>query len=253
VTVHLVGAGPGDPGLLTVRAAELIARADVILYDRLIPERALDGARADAVLIYVGKEGGGPQMPQEEINRLIVEHGRAGREVVRLKGGDPFVFGRGGEEALVCFEAGIPFTVVPGITAGVAAPAYAGVPVTHRELASGVAFVTGHENPEKPETALDWPMLARPRQTVVIYMAAEGLPAIARQLTQHGLPSSTPIALIENGTTERERRIVGTLATIERQALRAQLDGPTLCIVGEVVALAATIDREFRFESRIGL
>ena len=179
MTVHLVGAGPGDPGLLTVRAAELIARADVILYDRLIPERALDGARAGAELIYVGKEGGGPQMPQEEINRLIVEHGRAGKEVVRLKGGDPFVFGRGGEEALVCAEAGIPFAVVPGITAGVAAPAYAGVPVTHRELASGVAFVTGHENPEKPETALDWPALAAFPGTLVFYMGVRALPRIA--------------------------------------------------------------------------
>ena len=179
MTVHLVGAGPGDPGLMTVRAAELVARADVILFDRLIPERALDGARPDAELIYVGKEGGGPQMPQEEINRLILEHGRAGREVVRLKGGDPFVFGRGGEEALVCAEAGIPFSVVPGITAGVAAPAYAGVPVTHRDLASGVAFVTGHENPEKPETALDWPALAAFPGTLVFYMGVRALPRIA--------------------------------------------------------------------------
>src|SRR5919107_4868181 len=140
MTVRLVGAGPGDPGLMTVRAAELVARADVILYDRLIPERALDGARADAERIYVGKEGGGPQMPQEEINRLLVEHGGAGRRVVRLKGGDPFVFGRGGEEALVLRDAGVPFEVVPGVTAGVAAPAYAGIPLTHRDMASGVAF-----------------------------------------------------------------------------------------------------------------
>ena len=158
--VHLVGAGPGDPGLMTTRSLELIAQAEAILYDRLIPEHALDGARADAELIYVGKEGGGPQMPQEEIDRLLLEHAGAERRVVRLKGGDPFVFGRGGEEALVLREAGIPFEVVPGVTAGIAAPAYAGIPVTHRELASGVAFVTGHENPSKPDTALDWPALA---------------------------------------------------------------------------------------------
>ena len=150
-TVYLVGAGPGDPGLLTVRAAELIARADVILHDRLVPAEALAGARPDAELLYVGKQGGGEQVPQAETDRLLVEHARAGRTVVRLKGGDPFVFGRGGEEALICLEAGIPFEVVPGVTAGVAAPAYAGIPVTHRELASGVAFVTGHEDPSKPE------------------------------------------------------------------------------------------------------
>ena len=148
-TVYLVGAGPGDPGLLTVRAAELIARADVILHDRLIPEQALAGARPEAQVFYVGKQGGGRQVPQEETHRLLLEHARAGRTVVRLKGGDPFVFGRGGEEALVCLEAGIPFEVVPGVTAGVAAPAYAGIPVTHRELASGVAFVTGHEDPDE--------------------------------------------------------------------------------------------------------
>ena len=146
MTVFLVGAGPGDPGLMTVRARELIAAADVILYDRLIPPGALDGARADAELVYVGKSGGGPQMPQEEIDRLLVQYGTGERTVVRLKGGDPFVFGRGGEEALVLREAGIPFEVVPGVTAGIAAPAYAGIPVTHRELACGVAFVTGHED-----------------------------------------------------------------------------------------------------------
>ena len=156
--VHLVGAGPGDPGLLTVRAVELLARADVVLHDRLIPREALEGL--DAELIDVGKQGGGPQMPQAEIDRLLVEHGRT-RRVVRLKGGDPFVFGRGGEEALVLREAGIPFEVVPGVTAGIAAPAYAGIPVTQREVASGVAFVTGHEDPDKPSTSLDWPALAR--------------------------------------------------------------------------------------------
>jgi len=237
VTVHLVGAGPGDPGLLTVRAAELIARADVILYDRLIPERALDGARADAVLIYVGKEGGGPQMPQEEINRLIVEHGRAGREVVRLKGGDPFVFGRGGEEALVCFEAGIPFTVVPGITAGVAAPAYAGVPVTHRELASGVAFVTGHENPEKPETALDWPALAAFPGTLVFYMGVRALPRIASQLVAGGRSAEEPVAVVEQGTLPGQRTLLATLGTVAERATAEGIRAPAITLVGPVAGL----------------
>jgi uroporphyrinogen III methyltransferase/synthase len=237
VTVHLVGAGPGDPGLLTVRAVELIARADVILHDRLIPERALDGAKPGAELVYVGKEGGGPQMPQEEINRLLVEHGRAGKEVVRLKGGDPFVFGRGGEEALVCAEAGIPFSVVPGITAGVAAPAYAGVPVTHRELASGVAFVTGHENPEKPETALDWPALAAFPGTLVFYMGVRALPRIAAQLMAGGRPGDEPVAVVEQGTLPGQRTLLATLGDVAERAAAAAIRAPAITLVGPVAAL----------------
>ena len=159
-SVALVGAGPGDPGLLTARAIELLGTADVVLHDRLIPAEALDLVRAGAELIDVGKIGGGRQVPQEHTTALLVEQARAGRRVVRLKGGDPFVFGRGGEEAQACVAAGIPFEVVPGITAGVAAPAYAGIPVTQREVASAVAFVTGHEDPAKPETQIDWPALA---------------------------------------------------------------------------------------------
>ncbi len=178
MTVHLVGAGPGDPGLLTARALELIAAADVIVYDRLIPPGALDRARADAELIYVGKQGGGESAAQAEIERILLEHGRAGRSVVRLKGGDPFVFGRGGEEAEALAAAGIEFEVVPGVTAGVAAPAYAGIPVTHRDQASAVAFVTGHEDPSKAESALDWEALARFPGTVVIYMGVRRLRAV---------------------------------------------------------------------------
>src|SRR3954449_10983548 len=154
--VFLVGAGPGDPGLLTARALELLASADVIIHDRLIPAGALDGVRPDAGVLYVGKEGGGEKGPQDETNRLLLEHARAGRSIVRLKGGDPFVFGRGGEEAQILRAAGIPFEVVPGITAGISAPAYAGIPVTHRDFASAVAFVTGHE-----DGSLDWEALAR--------------------------------------------------------------------------------------------
>ena len=161
MTVYLVGAGPGDPGLLTARALELIAEADVIVYDRLIPSGALSSARPEAELVYAGKEGGGPSTSQEEIERVLIDRGSAGQTVVRLKGGDPFVFGRGGEEAEALLAAGIEFEIVPGVTAGVAAPAYAGIPVTHRDLASAVAFVTGHEDPDKPESALDWSALAR--------------------------------------------------------------------------------------------
>src|SRR3954454_6845781 len=167
-TVYLVGAGPGDPGLMTRRALDLIASADAILYDRLIPPGALDGARADADLRYVGKQPGGASMGQEEIDALLVELAREGRKVVRLKGGDPFVFGRGGEEAQALADAGVPFEVVPGVTAGVAAPAYAGIPVTHRDDASAVAFVTGHEDPEKPESALNWAALAAFPGTLVL-------------------------------------------------------------------------------------
>ncbi|MGI8863599.1 MAG: uroporphyrinogen-III C-methyltransferase, partial [Solirubrobacteraceae bacterium] len=169
MTVYLVGAGPGDPGLMTARALELIAAADVIVYDRLIPPSALELAREDATLIYAGKEGGGPSMPQAEIERLLLEHGAQGREVVRLKGGDPYVFGRGGEEAESLRVAEIRFEVVPGITAGVAAAAYAGIPVTHRDAASAVAFLTGHKAPNKPEPAPDWEAIARFSGTLVVY------------------------------------------------------------------------------------
>ena len=196
-TVWLVGAGPGDPGLLTARAIELIGRADVILHDRLIPLEALAGAREDAEVIDVGKVGGGEQVPQEETTRLLVERALAGRDVVRLKGGDPFVFGRGGEEAQACRGAGIPFEVVPGITAGVAAPAYAGIPVTQRNVASAVAFVTGHEDPAKPETAIDWPALAGFPGTLVFYMGVRQLGRIAEQLIAGGRPADEPVAVVE--------------------------------------------------------
>src|SRR4051794_16836013 len=243
--VHLVGAGPGDPGLLTVRAVELIAAADVILYDRLIPEHALDGARADAELIYVGKEGGGPQMPQEEIDRLLLEHAGAGRRVVRLKGGDPFVFGRGGEEALVLRAAGIPVEVVPGVTAGVAAPAYAGIPVTHRELASGVAFVTGHERGEaggKPGSAIDWAALARFPGTLVFYMGVRALPRIAERLVAEGRAADEPAAVIERGTLPDQRTVAGTLADIAERASAEGVRPPSVTVVGPVAALAAELD-----------
>jgi uroporphyrinogen III methyltransferase / synthase len=235
--VALVGAGPGDPALLTARALELIARADVILHDRLIPGAALDGARVGAQRVYVGKEGGGPSMDQERINALLVEHARAGRAVVRLKGGDPFVFGRGGEEALVLREAGIPFEVVPGITAGIAAPAYAGIPVTHRDRASALALVTGHEDPEKPESALDWGALAAFPGTLVLYMGVRRLAQIAERLMAAGRPAGQPAAVIERGTLPGQRRVIATLETIAAAASDAVIRPPSVTVVGPVAAL----------------
>jgi uroporphyrinogen III methyltransferase/synthase len=235
--VHLVGAGPGDPGLLTARALELIAAADVILYDRLIPATALDGARPDAQLIYVGKEGRGPQMPQEQIERLLVEHASAGKRVVRLKGGDPFVFGRGGEEALVLHAAGIPFEIVPGVTSGVAAPAYAGIPVTQRDRASAVALITGHEDPDKPESAIDWPALAAFPGTLVFYMGVKQLPRIAEQLIAGGRAADEPAAVIERGTLPGQRTVAATLATIAQRAVETGVRPPSITVVGPVATL----------------
>ena len=234
MTVHLVGAGPGDAGLMTARALELIARADVILYDRLIPDGALDGAREDALLIDVGKVGGGAQVPQEATNRLLLEHGRDGREVVRLKGGDPFVFGRGGEEAQLLRRAGVAFTVVPGVTAGVAAPAYAGIPVTQRGMAAAVAFVTGHEDPAKEETQVDWPALAAFPGTLVFYMGVRGLDRIAQQLVAGGRLPQEPVTVVERGTFGDQRTVGGTLDDI---AGEAGVRAPAITVVGPVAAL----------------
>jgi uroporphyrinogen III methyltransferase / synthase len=237
MTVYLVGAGPGDPGLMTARALELIAAADVIVYDRLIPGSALGGARPDAELIYAGKEGGGESMPQAEISRLLVSHGSAGRTVVRLKGGDPFVFGRGGEEAEALRAAGIPFEVVPGVTAGVAGPAYAGIPVTHRGAASAVAFVTGHEDPGKPSPAIDWAALAAFPGTLVFYMGVRQLDAIAERLVSAGRDQTEPAAVVERGTLPDQRVLAGTLATIAGTAVEAGIRAPALVVVGRVAAL----------------
>jgi uroporphyrinogen III methyltransferase / synthase len=236
-TVYVVGAGPGDPGLITARALELIARADVILHDRLIPEGALAGARADAEIVFVGKRGGGEQVPQSEINRLLLDRARAGRTVVRLKGGDPFVFGRGAEEALVCREAGVPFEVVPGVTAGVAAPAYAGIPVTHRDLASAVAFVTGHEDPAKPENALDWPALATFPGTLVFYMGVRALPRIAERLIAAGRAADEPVAVVERGTLPGQRTLLATLADVAARAATERIRAPAITVVGPVARL----------------
>lgn len=237
MTVYLVGAGPGDPGLLTARALELIASADVILYDRLIPAGALDGARDEAELVYAGKQGGGPSMPQSEIEALLVKHGAAGGTVVRLKGGDPFVFGRGGEEAEALRAAGVAYEVVPGVTAGVAAPAFAGIPVTHRESASAVAFVTGHEDPGKAESALDWDSLASFPGTLVVYMGVRRLDEITRRLREAGRAGDEPAAVIERGTLPEQRVCTGTLATIASAAAASGVRAPAVAVFGEVAGL----------------
>jgi uroporphyrinogen III methyltransferase/synthase len=235
--VYLVGAGPGDPGLMTRRSLDLIAAADVILYDRLIPAGALAGARPDAQLVYVGKAAGAESMPQERINALLVEHGRADATVVRLKGGDPFVFGRGGEEAEALAEAGVPFEVVPGVTAGVAAPAYAGIPVTHRDAASAVAFVTGHEDPAKAQSAIDWRALAAFPGTLVLYMGVRRLAEIAERLVAAGRPADEPAAVVERGTLPGQRTVTGTLAELADLVARAGVRPPAVTVIGPVARL----------------
>src|SRR3954454_20722736 len=239
--VYLVGAGPGDPGLMTRRSLELIASADAILYDRLIPPGALDGARPDAELRYVGKEPGAPALPQDEINALLVELGSQGKTVVRLKGGDPFVFGRGGEEAEALAAAGVPFEVVPGVTAGVGASAYAGIPVTHRDAASAVAFVTGHEDPAKEDGTLDWDALARFPGTLVLYMGVSGLARIAERLVAAGRNPEEPAAVVERGTLPDQRTVTAPLARIAERVAEATIQPPAITVVGPVSGLHETL------------
>jgi uroporphyrinogen III methyltransferase / synthase len=232
--VFLVGAGPGDPALLTVRAVELIASADAVLYDRLVPGGVLDATEAE--LVDVGKRPGGSR-EQAAITDELIERARRGQTVVRLKGGDPFVFGRGGEEAEALNAAGVAFEVVPGVTAGIAAPAYAGIPVTHRDAASAVAFVTGHEDPDKPESALDWDALARFPGTLVFYMGVRALPAIVEKLTAAGRDPDEPAAVIERGTMPGQRTVASTLGAVAGEAKRAGVKPPSITVVGPVAAL----------------
>jgi len=235
--VSLIGAGPGDPDLITVKGMQRLQQADVVIYDYLANAELLNYCRADVEKIYVGKQAGRHTLTQDEINALLVEHGKREKRVVRLKGGDPYIFGRGGEEADVLEQAGVRWEVVPGITAGVAAPAYAGIPVTHRNVASSVAFITGHEDPTKPETAIDWTHLATGVDTLVFYMGVGNLPEIAARLIENGRSADTPVAVVRWGTKPEQETVTGTLTTIAEDVKRANLKPPAITVVGDVVRL----------------
>ncbi len=235
--VFLIGAGPGDPGLITVKGLECVQKADVVIYDYLANERLLEHRRSDAELIYVGKQGGRHTLPQEEINALIVRKAKEGKIVARLKGGDPFIFGRGGEEAEECVDQGVPFEVVPGVTAAVSVPTYAGIPLTHRDHTASVAFVTGHEDPTKPESKVHWDKLATGIGTLVFFMGMKNLQSIVDNLVKNGRSSSTPVAAIQWGTRTDQRVVRGTLTDIVGKVKDARLGPPAIVIVGEVVNL----------------
>ncbi|MBI4787727.1 MAG: uroporphyrinogen-III C-methyltransferase [Chloroflexi bacterium] len=239
--VYLIGAGPGDPGLITVRGLELLRCADVVVYDRLIAPSLLREARPDAEQVYVGKAVSHHTLPQCEINALLVDRARRGQSVARLKGGDPFVFGRGGEEALALAAARIRFEIVPGVTSAIAVPAYAGIPVTHRSTASTVTFITGHEDTHRSETGVDWATISAVKGTLVFLMGVTNLPTIVKELIENGRPSDTPVAIVERGTTAQQRVIAGTLADIHERARAARLLPPAITIVGEVVTLGAIL------------
>jgi uroporphyrin-III C-methyltransferase len=235
--VSLIGAGPGDPELITVKGLRRLRAADVVIYDALANEALLRECRTDAELIYAGKRAGQHYRSQDEINLLLVEKARAGLQVVRLKGGDPFVFGRGGEEAAVLAQAGIAWEVVPGVSSAIAVPAYAGIPVTDRAAASSFAVITGHEDPDREETRLRWHALAQGIDTLIFLMGVGRLESIAAQLIAHGRAADTPAAVIRQGTTPDQETVVGTLATIAADVAQAGLTAPATLIVGEVVRL----------------
>jgi uroporphyrinogen III methyltransferase/synthase len=235
--VYLIGAGPGDPGLLTLRAKELLETADVVVYDYLANKAFLDFCRKDAEIYYVGKKGGDHTLPQDKINDLLVDMAKAGKVVARLKGGDPFVFGRGGEEAEELIAAGCDFEVVPGVTSAVAAPAYAGIPITHRSFTSSVSFITGHEDPTKTESSLNWEAFAKSGSTLVFFMGVKNLPHITENLMKAGMPGDTPAALVRWGTTCRHKSLVATVATMPEEAQKHGFAPPSLFVVGGVATL----------------
>jgi len=236
-TVYLVGAGPGDPGLLTLKAKECIEKANVIVYDYLANQAFLDYADGKADLIYVGKKGGCHTMSQDDINRLIVDKARKGLTVVRLKGGDPFIFGRGGEEAQELVNAGVSFEIIPGVTSAIAAPAYAGIPLTHRGYTSTVAFITGHEDPSKEKSDIAWDKIATGAGTLVFLMGVRNLPQIAKTLMEHGRSSKTPVAIIQRGTVTEQKTIVGILQDIAEKAREEKIEPPGIIVVGDIVNL----------------
>jgi uroporphyrinogen III methyltransferase/synthase len=239
--VYLLGAGPGDPGLLTLRARDILAAADTVVYDYLASSGLLEHCRGDAELIYVGKKGGDHTMGQQEINALLVDKARSGRSVARLKGGDPYVFGRGAEEVEELVAAGVSFEVVPGVTSAVAAPAYAGIPLTHRLYSSSVTFITGHEDPAKKQSAHNWPALAASSSTLVFFMGVKNLSSITSNLIQAGMEKKTPAALVRWGTTCRQKTLAATIADIAPKAKEAGFKAPALLVVGHVVSLRDTL------------
>ena len=252
--VVLVGAGPGDPGLLTLRGADALAHADVLLYDALASDPIVDLVPRSCERIFVGKRGGNHAMEQEAIEALMIARAREGKAVVRLKGGDPYVFGRGGEEAQALHAAGIAFEIVPGISSAIAAPAYAGIPVTHREMNPAFTVVTGHEDPTKPESQIDWTRLADPHRTLIFLMAMGNLAEIATNLVHHGLYHDTPVAVIGDGTRPTQRTVTGTLATIAQEVARAGVTAPAIVVVGQVVTLREQLrwyDRDPLFGKRV--
>lgn len=235
--VYLVGAGPGDPGLLTVRALELINSTDVVVYDRLVSSAIIDLIPTGVARVYVGKENGRHLIPQEEINALLVRLARDNRQVIRLKGGDPFLFGRGSEEAMYLARHGIPFEVVPGITSASACSSYAGIPLTHRGLANGVQFITGHCRSDEPIN-LDWESLANPEMTLAVYMGLANIDEITSGLIGAGRPSDTPVAIIEKGTTDAQRQVFTTLADLPAAVVREKVQSPAMFVIGQVASLA---------------
>lgn len=238
--VYLIGGGPGDPDLLTFKALRLMQQADVVVYDRLVSKEVLELVRRDAERIYAGKEKGEHAIPQEGINELLVKLAKEGKRVCRLKGGDPFIFGRGGEEIETLMEKGVPFQVVPGITAASGCATYSGFPLTHRDYSQSVTFVTGHL--QDGTINLNWPALAQPNQTIVFYMGLHGVKTICEQLMANGLPSTTPAALIQQGTTRHHRTLIGDLNSLPGIVESSQVKAPTLIVVGEVVALHEKLD-----------
>jgi uroporphyrinogen III methyltransferase / synthase len=239
--VVLVGAGPGDPDLITVKGLRWLRRADVVVYDQLVGPALLEEAPAEALRIFAGKSSGRHYLEQSAINAILIHHAEAGRLVIRLKGGDPFVFGRGGEEVLACARAGVTVEVVPGVSSALAVPAAAGIPVTHRGLASSFAVVTGHEDPGKPGSAVDWERLAAAVDTLVILMGVGAFPSIAPRLLAAGRSAATPAAVIHRGTTEEEETLVGTLGDIA--VLAAQLQSPAVIVIGEAVTFRSLLAR----------